>query len=59
MHIFLDRSVLEFFVAGRTVTERFYPDHRGRLLDAFAEDGKVTLRSLDIWNMNTCWKESG
>jgi beta-fructofuranosidase len=59
MHIFVDRSVLEFFVGGRTVTERYYPDHRGQRLDLFAEGGKVALASLDIWNMDTCWKEPG
>jgi beta-fructofuranosidase len=55
MHVLLDRSVLEFFINGRAVTERVFPDPSSLSVDVFAEGGKVELRSIDVWEMRSIW----
>lgn len=57
LHVFLDKSVVEVFVNGRvTLSSRIYPtrsDSQG--LRLFAQEGKVTVTSIDIWQMNAIW----
>jgi sucrose-6-phosphate hydrolase SacC (GH32 family) len=57
-HIFLDHSVVEAFVNGRTsFTSRIYPtrdDSRG--FNVFAEGGDVRLQSLDVWSLRSIWE---
>ena len=51
LHIFLDRSVIEVFCAGRScLTARVYPtrpDSTG--VQAFADGGRAALRRLAVW----------
>jgi sucrose-6-phosphate hydrolase SacC (GH32 family) len=55
MHILLDRSVMEFFINGRAVTERMFPDASSLGVDVFAEGGEVKLRSIDLWELRSIW----
>jgi beta-fructofuranosidase len=53
LDIFLDKSVIEVFVndgvaAGIT---RVYPSLKSLGIDLFAEEGAVTVRSVDAWDM--------
>jgi beta-fructofuranosidase len=54
LRIFIDRSVIEVFVNGRTcLTERVYPSLRESLgVRLFARDGEATFRTLDAWELN-------
>jgi len=55
LDIFLDRSVVEVYVNGRTcITSRIYPSRPDSIgVDVFASGGRVTLKSLDIWEMGS------
>jgi beta-fructofuranosidase len=57
LHVFLDKSVVEVFVNGRvTLSSRIYParpDSQG--LSLFSQNGRVTVSSLDIWQMKSIW----
>ncbi len=58
MHVFLDKSVVEVYINGREcMTSRIYPSPRSVGVDLFARGGSVKVKSLDIWQMNTIWKE--
>ena len=59
LHIFLDHSVVEVFVAGRAITKRTFTDPADHGLDAFSDGGKVRLKSLDVWKMKSIWPGSG
>ena len=53
LDIFLDKSVIEVFVndgvaAGIT---RVYPSLKSLGIDLFAEEGTVSVRSVDVWDM--------
>ncbi len=53
LRLFLDRSVVEVFANDQAcLTSRIYPTRADSLgLGLFARDGRVKLRSLDIWEM--------
>ena len=53
LHVFIDRSVLEVFINGGTtsVTRVEYPGQKDLGVSVFAENGGVTLKSLDAWEM--------
>jgi beta-fructofuranosidase len=57
LHIFLDRSVLEVFVNGRCyLASRIYPERPDSLgLELFTREGRVRVRSLDIWCLASIW----
>ena len=57
LRVFLDRSLLEIFVNGQSMTGVFScnPDDVG--LDLFSEGGDATLVSLDAWKMKSIWPE--
>lgn len=57
LHVFLDRSVMEVFInEGRmSVTRVNYPGEKNLGVAAFSENGSVTLKSLDIWQMRPTW----
>lgn len=54
LHIFLDKSVMEVFInQGRSsVTRVNYPGQKDLGVAAFSENGAVTLKSLDLWQMS-------
>ncbi|GAB6100571.1 beta-fructosidase [Halanaerocella petrolearia] len=59
-HIYLDRSSVEVFANdGRaTGSARIYPHWEESLgLDLFIENGSVTLKSIDIWKLESAWKK--
>ncbi|MCX6997351.1 MAG: glycoside hydrolase family 32 protein [Kiritimatiellaeota bacterium] len=57
LHVFLDRSVLEVFIndGQAAVTRVEYPDEDDLAVGVFAENGKATLKSLDVWRMKAIW----
>ena len=57
LHIFLDKSVLEVFINDglTSVTRVDYPPENDRGLAVFSENGAVTLKSLDVWNIRPIW----
>ena len=57
LHIFLDKSVVEVFVNGRTtLSSRIYPTRSDSLgLHLFSQQGRVHVSSLDIWQMKSIW----
>lgn len=58
LHVFLDKSVMEVFVDdGRAcVTRVVYPGRNDLGLEVFAEGGRATLLSLDLWRMTSIWR---
>jgi len=57
LHIFLDRSVVEVFAAGRVITKRTYCNPASQGLDVFSDKGNVSLEVLDVWRMKSIWNE--
>ena len=57
LHVFLDRSVMEVFIddGWAAVTRVEYPQETDLGVAVFAEDGKATLESLDVWQMKPIW----
>jgi len=53
-HIFVDASVIEVFLDGRScLTDRYYPQRADSLgVGLFATAGKARLKSLDVWEVN-------
>jgi beta-fructofuranosidase len=57
LHVFLDRSVLEVFANEHTcLASRLYPTRPDSLgLDVFSRHGRVKLKTLDIWTIDSVW----
>jgi beta-fructofuranosidase len=57
LRVFLDRSVMEVFIndGKAAVTRVEYPEENDLAVGVFAENGKATLKSLDLWKMNSIW----
>ena len=57
LHVFIDKSVMEVFINdGRaSVTRVNYPGEEDLGIAAFSENGRVTLKSLDVWQMKPIW----
>jgi beta-fructofuranosidase len=57
LHVFLDRSVMEVFIndGQATATRVEYPVENDLGVGVFAENGKATLESLDVWQMKSIW----
>ena len=54
LRIFIDRSVIEVFANGRQcLTKRIYPDPESLGTAFYCWGGKATLRSLDVWDMES------
>ena len=57
MRVFLDRSVLEVYANDRACFSRvIYPGERDLGLALFAREGSMTVRSLNLWPMQTIFK---
>lgn len=54
LRVFVDRSIIEAFVDGRTCrTIRIYPDRDdARGVALFADEGEAVVESVDLWEMN-------
>jgi len=57
LHLFIDKSVLEVFIndGAVSVTRVEYPGEKDLGVSVFAENGSVTLKSLDAWQMKSIW----
>jgi beta-fructofuranosidase len=57
LHVFIDKSVLEVFVneGVTSVTRVEYPGEEDLGVSVFAENGSVTLKSLNAWKMKSIW----
>ncbi|MCW5849085.1 MAG: glycoside hydrolase family 32 protein [Anaerolineae bacterium] len=54
LRVFVDRSVVEVFANGwLCLTSRVYPTRRDSQGVTLSADGEVTLRTLDVWPMNS------
>jgi len=57
LRVFLDRSVMEVFIDGgqAAVTRVEYPQEEDVGIAVFADNGRVTLKSLDVWQIKAIW----
>lgn len=57
LHIYVDHSVVEVFGNDGYVamTNRIFPDPSQDAVEIYAIGGIVTLKSLDIWEVNSIW----
>ncbi len=57
LHIFVDRSSVEVFGNdGEAVnTDRIFPQLASQGMELFAEGGRATLGSLEIWKLKSAW----
>ncbi|WP_413789694.1 GH32 C-terminal domain-containing protein [Metabacillus rhizosphaerae] len=60
MHIFVDRSAVEVFGnnGATVITDQIFPDPLSKELELYSKDGKVTLKSLEIYPLKTIWKKN-
>ncbi|MFW5726225.1 MAG: glycoside hydrolase family 32 protein, partial [bacterium] len=60
MHIFIDHSVVEVFGNDGYVamTNRVFPDSTQNAVEVYSVGGKVRLKSLNIWEMESIWQNS-
>jgi beta-fructofuranosidase len=56
LHIFMDRSILEIFSAGKVMTTRFYPLLSGSKIKLVMYGKGAILNRLDNWQMDSIWK---
>ncbi len=57
MHIFVDRSSIEVFGNDGYIvmSNRIFPDPQKDAVDIYTTGGMVTLKSLDIWELQSIW----
>ena len=55
MRLFLDRSLLELYMDGYTVTYRTYMDIAATDVEVFAENAGVVMDQLECWKMKDIW----
>ena len=57
LHIFVDHSVVEVFGNDgyAAMTNRIFPNPAQDEVEIYSIGGKVTLKSLDIWEMESIW----
>jgi sucrose-6-phosphate hydrolase SacC (GH32 family) len=57
LRVFLDRSSIEVFTADGRVNMAycFLPPEDNKTLSISSEGGDATIRSLDVWEMNSVW----
>lgn len=60
LHIFVDQSSIEVFGGDGlvSITGQVFPDAGSEGVQAFAEDGSVTLVSLEAYALKTIWAET-
>lgn len=59
LHIFIDHSVVEVFGNDgyAAMTNRIFPDPSQDAVEIYSVGGKVTLKSLDIWEIESIWNK--
>ena len=55
MRLFLDRSLLELYMDGYTVTYRTYTDIDATGVEVFAENADAVMNQLECWKMKDIW----
>ena len=57
LHVFLDKSVMEVFINDGTqaVTRVVYPGLSDLGIEVFAEDGRATVKRIDVWQIRPIW----
>ncbi|MGK7369334.1 MAG: glycoside hydrolase family 32 protein [Candidatus Halalkalibacterium sp. M3_1C_030] len=60
MHVFVDWSSVEVFADGGEVviTDRIFPSSESGGLEVFSEGGTAKVISMDVWNLESVWKNS-
>ncbi|MFB5675870.1 GH32 C-terminal domain-containing protein [Paenibacillus terreus] len=56
LHLYLDRSMVEAYANGlKSLTTRVYPSRMDALGLEIWGDGELTVKTLDIWDMQAIW----
>jgi len=60
MHVFVDWSSVELFAGDgeAVITDRIFPSPESRGLELFSEGGSAKVVSMDIWSLESAWKNS-
>ncbi|WP_273833548.1 glycoside hydrolase family 32 protein [Guptibacillus sedimenti] len=60
LHLFVDRSSVELFAndGKRVMTNRIFPSEHSDGFEIYAMNGKVTLESLKVYELESSWKTS-
>ena len=53
LRIFVDRSILEVYCAGLTLTDRMYPENTALGIALFTTTHNVHINSLKIWELKS------
>ena len=58
LHLFVDRSSVELFAndGKRVMTNRIFPSEGSDGFEIYAMNGKVTLDSLEVYELESSWK---
>ncbi|QHA90840.1 glycoside hydrolase family 32 protein [Bacillus sp. N1-1] len=58
LHLFVDRSSVELFAndGKRVMTNRIFPSEDSDDFEIYAMNGKVTLESLEVYELDSSWK---
>ncbi|GJM68982.1 hypothetical protein HMSSN036_11980 [Paenibacillus macerans] len=58
LHLYLDRSMVEAYANGlKSLTTRVYPSRKDAMGLEVWGDGKLTVTSLEVWDMKPIWEE--
>ena len=56
LHVFIDKCVLEIYVdGGACITRAIYSPAGDLGVEVFAEGGRTSVRSLDVWEISSIW----
>lgn len=56
LHVFVDKSVLEVYANNRECVTQIINSGADNLkVELFAQEGKINIRALDVWNINSIW----
>ena len=55
LRIFVDRSILEVYCGGGTLTDRLYPEASATGVDLFAKDGVAHVKTVSAWPLRGTW----
>jgi levanase len=56
LHIFVDRSIVEFYVNGNANTVASWHDPAAQGVLLFSTGGTCTLETLQVWRMKSIWE---
>jgi sucrose-6-phosphate hydrolase SacC (GH32 family) len=51
IRVFVDRSSVEVFADGRTITDRVFPAAESTAVETYSKGGRVRFRSVKLWRL--------